>query len=65
MPNLDLQGSATLAEIAQYYNVSAKTMGRRLKQYRKFFNCGGKKKLYIESELQFIKRVFGEKNKGQ
>lgn len=61
----DLSGSATLPEIAKYYGVSTKTMTRRLKKYRHFFEFSQRKQIYFEKELQFIKKVYGERRKGQ
>lgn len=65
MPENDLSGSASIREIAKYYKVSAKTMRRRLKPYWSFFTFTDRKRVYYENELQFIKRIFGEKVKGQ
>jgi len=61
MSKEDLTGSATMKEIADYYGVSKRTMQRRLIQYRQFFNIEGKKQIYYEAELQFIKKIFGTK----
>lgn len=63
MPENDLTGSASLAQIARYYGVSTTTMNRRLKPYKSFFAFTERKRIYYERELQFIKRIFGDKVK--
>jgi len=56
--------SQTPKEIAEYFGISVKTLLRRLKPYKSYFESGKRKKIYFPDEITFIKSILKD-NKSQ
>jgi hypothetical protein len=55
---MELNRTATAKEIAAYYRISVRTLQRRLRPFKQFFEKNKRKSFYLPDEIDFIKKLF-------